>query len=64
MGAMQVRKAGTIVYIGGDMTPMIVVEPDQWRPSRKPSRDIKLRPEDDPDGEARWYRSDMVTGGD
>lgn len=51
-----------MVYVSGSMTPMVVVEPDQWV-TAKQQRLVRLRPDADEQAEARWYRSDLVTGG-
>lgn len=62
---MQTRKVGEVVYIGGDLTPMIVMEPDTYRDWHDRTRrmQIKLRPENDPNAPGAWWRSDVVTGG-
>lgn len=62
---MLTRRVGEIVWVGGDMTPMYVMEPDQQRdaPDRTRRSFVKLRPETRPDAEGQWYRSDVVTGG-
>jgi hypothetical protein len=59
---MNTRPRNSIVYVAGDMTPMVVVESDQQRrgQDRASHRMIRLRPQTG--GESRWYRSDMVTG--
>lgn len=63
---MNTRPAGTIVYVAGDMTPMIVVEQDQWRQwkDRTRRRQIKLRvAAGAPEESATWWLSEFVTGG-
>ncbi len=61
---MRNRPKDSIVWVGGSLRPMTVVEPDTYRDGhdRARRRYIKLRPHDDPDAKAIWYRSDMVTG--
>ncbi len=61
---MQVRAAGTIVYVAGSTTSMFVVHPDTYRDwhDRTRRNQIKLRPEAEPAARGRWYRSDQVTG--
>ncbi len=62
---MHTRQPGATVYIAGDMRPMTVEEPDQYRDGRDRARRryIKLRPEGEVDEPGRWWRSDVVTGG-
>ncbi len=62
---MWTRATGTVVYVAGSMTPVVVMERDQWRDHQSTrKRMVKLRPQSEPDTPGRWYLSNTVTTGD